>query len=159
MNVIQVTKVEAELFDKLPPGGSLSILREGWTAFGFDVRDKTYKTDQPPAEFVQACAPCENPTHKLDHRTGLPIARNPMELGPGMHVNTVSYVPCPDCRIELEGPCPDCGGDPDYSGEFALICTRCHNEGPTTLGFAYAVGEPRQTDDGKWEVELMKAAT
>lgn len=30
--------------------------------------------------------------------------RKPSELGPGMHVNTVSWVPCPDCST-----CPTCG--------------------------------------------------
>ena len=94
----------------------------------------------PPVEFALACAPCKNPTHRLDHRTGLPIARNPSELGPGMHVNSYSCVPCPDCRIELVGPCWT--HDADLSATAHAHCT--------TLGYAYAVGKPLPIygDDG-----------
>ena len=40
-------------------------------------------------------------------------------------------------------------------------CGYCHEQprpGTVTLGFAYAVGEPRQTDDGKWAVELRRVS-
>ena len=111
------------------PGGTLWLVREGESC---PLPDPGHCGsipchDEPPVEFVQACAPCENPTHRIGHKSGLPECRNPMELGPGMHVNTVSYVPCASCRIELVGPCEIDG---------------CRWSPHRTLGYAYAIGQP-----------------
>jgi hypothetical protein len=103
-------------------GGTVWIVRESkrqeWSSGAHE-----FVRHLPPAEFEAACQPCPNPTHKIDFRTHLPIARNPSELGPGMHVNTYSFVPCPDCRIELVGVC--CGADDGYCfrGDCSRLCT------------------------------------
>ena len=119
----------------------------------------------PPAEFVQACAPCENPTHRIGHKSGLPECRNPSELGPGMHVNTYSFVPCVTCRIELVGPMDRlaCGRARCSMGHKAHVWNvQCQDDSPhredvfcsgygdgtnykwptVTLGHAYAIGQP-----------------
>lgn len=66
----------------------------------------------PPAEFVQACAPCET-----CHEGRLWVQTAPDDM--------LDTGACPDCRIKLLGPCYQ--GDPN---------------GLHFLGYAYPVGEP-----------------
>ena len=78
----------------------------------------------PPAEFVQACAPCINcGNERATCRCAPAPVRHVADCG--------TFGPCPDCRIELVGPCPcdECAESPN--GPFTLI-----------LGRAYPVGEP-----------------
>mgnify|MGYP000852483563 CR=1 FL=1 len=72
----------------------------------------------PPVEFVEACAPCET--------CGNARRRTVRDLS---GVETFG-VPCPDCRIELVGPCPTCNG-----GGMIAHCGRTDNgsDGPCVL--------------------------
>lgn len=95
----------------------------------------------PPVEFVQASAPCD-----VCDNTRLVIYRN------GDHTETyLGPTPCPDCRIELVGGCPNLGGShPVRSLGWEAHCGpvaawgNCHlcNSGTVTLGHAYPVGQP-----------------
>ena len=116
----------------------------------------------PPAEFVQACAPCET----CHDTTGSNVQHGEFtrwDLGT-----------CPSCRIELVGVCPTCSGDTsaedhpcaksqrdgqhcncswendichwcglEWLGDGEVSCPTCPGGiGTVTLGHAYAVGEP-----------------
>lgn len=133
---ITLTPAEAEKFTALAVGESMWIVR---TAVHPDRRSANIgdafdevlqrRLNGPPVELVQACAPCETcggsrcavpPDCDCDRVTSLNYA-------------LCTHLPadCPDCRIELVGPCPE----PihlDHTG-----CT-----GTVTLGYAYAIGQP-----------------
>lgn len=92
---------------------------------GFDDLDQPSSSPMIPAEFVQACAPCEtcDDTHQLANYA-------------------LRYLyPCPDCRIELVGPCPTCRGWTRYEGD-GKVCQQCDQSGAITIAHAYAIGEP-----------------
>lgn len=73
----------------------------------------------PPAEFVQACAPCEadGTSMECDHKN--------MVWHPGGEV----FRKCETCSIKLVGPC--------YGDPWCYGCERGH-----VLGYAYVVGQP-----------------
>ena len=114
----------------------------------------------PPAEFVQACAPCEtcHSTRRSSEWDVYDMRHN---------------APCPDCCIELVGSCPTCAGDTndefhpcaksqrdgqhcncsmeqdhchwcglEWLGDGEIDCPPCKNTKTVTLGYAYAVGQP-----------------
>jgi hypothetical protein len=117
----------------------------------------------PPAEFVQACAPCETcEGHRSLWHIGTVKNGRPSE-----------WRPCPDCCIELVGSCPTCDGDTndefhpcaksqrdgqhcncsmeqdhchwcglEWLGDGEIDCPPCKNTKTVTLGYAYAVGQP-----------------
>lgn len=95
------------------------------------VRERTDEwTWLPPAEFVQACAPCARcQDTRTIHRTTFPT-------------------PCPYCHIELVGPCPTCAVRHRWCGLDGK--PRCDTYGLVTLGCGHAVGEPMPIygDDG-----------
>lgn len=90
----------------------------------------------PPAEFVQACAPCET-------CRGTRVVLVERDNG-GIPA------PCPDCRIELVGPCPKCEGVGS-----CRLCGRSAGwpAARFTLGYGYAVGPPVATD-GRWSLDV-----
>lgn len=89
--------------------GTLWLVRDG-VKYWFGTSEHDHRPG-PPAEFVQACAPC---ARCKDTRT--------------IHPQTFP-TPCPYCRIELVGPCRTCGKP------------GCEGNRPVTLGYGYAVGE------------------
>jgi len=97
--------------------GTLWIVREG----EHPDCDRTYPcihaAPDEPAEFVAACAPCEtcDDTRNLRH-----------------------FDPCPDCRIELVGPCVICADEMPTHNPIGPYCTHTRR----TLSYAYAVGQP-----------------
>ena len=102
--------------------GTLWIVGEGepWTSGGNYM--VTTGQFSPPAEFVAACAPCET----------CDDTRN-LRLFP-RHVD-----PCPDCRIELVGPCLNLAHC--QNGEDDCWCTY-ETVNTVTLGYGYPVGQP-----------------
>ena len=117
---LPLTAVEAQAFNTTPAGETFWLVREGLVLDGTPIR---------PPTFVQACAFCNACDARLwDH---------------GQNRKT----DCPDCRIELVGPCPACmsaGVVPH--GEGTTTMYRCSN-GTVTLGHAYAVGQPLPISD------------
>jgi len=98
----------------------------------------TFYRPGPPAEFVAACAPCET-CH--DRRYFV----DPSTAGRGgIGGMALTDRDCPDCSIELVGPCPQVKGCP--AGMAPLSCGQCHQivqvGGTVTLGYGYAVGQP-----------------
>jgi len=94
----------------------------------------TFYRPGPPAEFVAACAPCETcEGHRSLWHIGTVKNGRPSE-----------WRPCPDCSIELVGPCPQVKGCP--AGMAPLSCGQCHQivqvGGTVTLGYGYPVGQP-----------------
>lgn len=105
-----------------------------------------------PADLLAAAAPCEACGGK---RFGsAPSAGYKWSAGKlvpfavGGQVFTTIY--CPDCRIELVGECPTCGGistvpvvrrDGGYDERPCPRTYGCDGTGTVTLGYAYAVGE------------------
>lgn len=77
---------------------------------------------KPPVEFTLACAPCET--------CGNSRWVDDFDVEPA-HGGDSPMRPCTDCRIELLGPCPMCGGN----GMIAH-CGRTDNgsDGPCVLG-------------------------
>ena len=90
------------------------------------------RTPAPPVEVVQACAPCPEPMCRSGE------VQYPEWEGDAR--------PCPDCRIELVGPCLLCGGSGRTLcgplGEDVGDCGCVMTEGLITFGYAYAVGQP-----------------
>lgn len=81
----------------------------------------------PPAEFVQACAPCET----CHNTTG-----SNQQHG---EFTRWDLLTCPDCRIELVGPCLVCQDTLEhYKLPDRMYCSHTRK----TLGYAYAVGPP-----------------
>ena len=91
----------------------------------------------PPVEFVQACAPCETCGDQRIATSGGPGYFKGGRLHHLAGGQTVMEIRCPDCCIELVGPCP-------YERDHTWLtdCVNCSNSGTITLGHAYAVGEP-----------------
>ena len=80
---------------------------------------------RPPAELVDAAAPCEGET---------------------VTCHCGCDGPCPDCRITLLGECPECHGRQCLISDVAHYgrpCETCRNytNGTVTLGCAYAASE------------------
>lgn len=156
MTTIKLTPAEVTAWADVPEGGTFWLLREGVRQYvGLKPMPST-----PPAEFVQACAPCE-------------VCTGTRHLHPAVS-GDLHPMPCQVCRIELVGPCPTCLGKTGWHGRDVprtgvhnadrwFPCNRCradHYSAPTgtvILGHAYAVGQRQQTDDGKWAVELRRA--
>lgn len=94
---ITLTATEVEALHVLPPGEPFWLVRDGQTMF---IARYGVERDLPPLEFVEATRPCD-----VCDNTRLVIYRNGDQsetyLGP---------TPCPECRIELVGPCPMCDG-------------------------------------------------
>lgn len=97
---ITLTPTEAEKFKALAVGESMWIVREGYDT----QRPPARKVNHPPVEFVQACAPCETcgGTHRDGHIHQGRVCRKTQCFGAD------GRNPCPDCRIELVGPCTAC---------------------------------------------------
>lgn len=104
----------------------------------------------PPAEFVQASAPCESCE---DSRCNLDMCHdcgNEYEEPCARHRDHGSAICdggcCTDCRIELVGPCLLCGGSGRTLGgplgEDVGDCRCAMTEGLIVFGHAYAVGSP-----------------
>ena len=158
---ITLTPTEAEKFAALAVGESMWIVRAGgdcprcWHGANAPHADACSRGALPPVEFVQACAPCDACD---DLREVNWCATHDYCVDDCW----ASRVPCPDCRIELVGPCPNCNGDgwwvdadPDpRTGEpgepYQVFCQQCGEEGDgagtVTLGYAYAVGRPALVD-------------
>jgi len=103
---ITLTPTEAEKFTSLAVGESMRIVREGADC---TLGDHCYaahddNAQHPPVEFVQACAPCETcgGTHRDGHIHQGRVCRKTQCFGAD------GRNPCPDCRIELVGPCTAC---------------------------------------------------
>ena len=138
--------------------GTLWLVRpkrgEEWTM----GPDPQKVADLPPVEFVQVCAPCETCGDQRIATSGGPGYFKGGRLHHRAGGQTIMEIRCPDCRIELVGPCPDCGGDgwtaehdsscDGYERCYALgcpvqvQCASCQFTGIATLGHAYAVGKP-----------------
>lgn len=139
MTTVELSAVEVA---NLPTEGTFWLVREGerdakaeamnhaLAVELFTRPDLRWPESSPPAEFTQACAPCECDGSRID-----PLHR---AVPDRQHLRRA----CTDCRIELVGPCFDCADDPDYSGEFALICTNCLGDFSVHVGWADAVGQP-----------------
>jgi len=115
MTRLLITLTAAE-WASVQPDGTLWIVREAGWPKACPLADPTACNGEhcdcplgPPVEFVQACAPCETCHDE------------------GVVFNGVDYHPCPDCRIELVGPCEIDG---------------CRWSPHRTLGYAYAIGQP-----------------
>lgn len=132
----QLTITAAE-WASVQPDGTLWLVREAGWPKACPLPDPTDCNGEhcdcplgPPVEFVQACAPCWmcGSRHEFPAIVGM---RGPM--------------PCPDCRIELVGPCrnPQCC---NAARSLPLDCGWCrstmHANGTVTLGHAYAIGQP-----------------
>lgn len=130
MTTIKLTLTEVPLWREVPEGGTFWLVREpsydlrcdncgGSASLPLERRCENHLAKPtPPAEFVQACAPCET--------CGNARRRTVRDLS---GVETFG-VPCPDCRIELVGPCPTCNG-----GGMIAHCGRTDNgsDGPCVL--------------------------
>ena len=104
----------------------------------------------PPVEFVQACAPCETCGDQRIAASGGPGYFKDGRLHHLAGGQTIMEIRCPDCHIELVGPCPH----EEWLGEPHQMCHRCGqftddwgwaggvNQRTITFGHAYAVGEP-----------------
>lgn len=120
---LQLTPAEVAAWADVPEGGTFWLVRDG-VEDDLDqfIREENLPVERgllhPPAEFVQACAPCET--------CGNARRRTVRDLS---GVETFG-VPCPDCRIELVGPCPTCNG-----GGMIAHCGRTDNgsDGPCVL--------------------------
>lgn len=117
---ITLTPTEAEKFKALAVGESMWLVREG---VHWEPRVH-YPTPRPPAEFVQACAPCGSDYHAFPEGTY-----------PGEY--------CHLCRIELVAICDTCDGQSGsmYGGSWGG-CEPCNASGISRLGWGYAVGQP-----------------
>lgn len=124
---LPLTPAEAEKFKALAVGESMWIVREGrretrvLTPDEYGERKHTH--DLPPAGWLTDCA---HPDHHGFARAGHP---------------------CPDCRIELVGPCPRCKGAgflATDNGSFIQrsLCSCGGGRCTATLGYAYAIGQP-----------------
>ena len=157
---LQLTSTETAAWEQVPEGGTFWLVGEGEPecSLGWECDDTTHDgrcgEARPPAEFVQACAPCGTCEDGCDIAScpdcGLeytdPCARH---LAAGHHPSADPYGDmvdcggcCPNCRIELMGPCPDCDGTGNQSMDPTRCCWNCGGNGTITLSFAYAVGEP-----------------
>lgn len=158
---INLTPAEAPAWRVVPAGGTFRLVRDGeqWPC---PPTTCDLNGNHPPAEFVQACAPCETCANPIAHMLMVGII--------GRHDT------CPARRIELVGPCPTCLGKTGWHGRDVprtgahnadrwFPCGRCradHYSAPTgavTLGHAYAVGQPLpirpwashvDTPEGEW---------
>lgn len=105
------------------PDGTLWLAREGVS----DIPLPYLPYHNPPAEFVQACAPCETCGDQRIAVSGGPGYFKGGKLRHRAGGQTVMEIHCPACRIELVGPCEIDG---------------CRWSPHRTLGYAYAVGQP-----------------
>ncbi len=93
----------------------------------------------PPVEFVQACAPCETCGDQRIAASGGPGYFKGGRLHHLVGGQTVMEIRCPNCRIELVGPCPNCPA----VGKCAVCGDKgIYTNGTVILGHAYAVGQP-----------------
>lgn len=125
---LPLTPTEAEKFKALPAGESMWIVREGMCSLCIEGGNDHESYGVGPCapnveslEFWRACAPCETCE---DHRSL-------WHIGTMKNGRPSEWRPCPDCRIELVGPCPE---------PIHLDNTGC--TGTVTLGYAHAVGQP-----------------
>ena len=118
---LQLTPTEAAAWAKVPEGGTFWLARPATCSNTSQPCPwRTCSSSEgtcspiPPAEFVQACAPCETCGDTREYDGGEPR----------------ESIPCPDCRIELVGPCPECNG-----GGMVAHCGRSDNgsDGPCVL--------------------------
>lgn len=117
---LTLTAIEAQAFAATPVGETFWLVREGDTLCGA-------LGPIAPAEFVQVCAFCNACDARLwDH---------------GQNRKT----DCPDCRIELVGPCPICS-EPTKRHPMDDDVLMCYM-GTVTLGHAYAEGHPLPISD------------
>lgn len=116
--------------------GDLWLVREARTHEALSaIYGPTQFDGLPPAEFLQACAPCVAVKHAMSGWNGAES--------------------CPDCLTELVGPCKSPTCEDSTSGCSAPICG---DRGIAHLGWAYAVGQPlpivdavaSEKDDGIW---------
>ena len=130
--------------------GTLWLVRpkrgEEWTM----GPDPQKVADLPPVEFVQVCAPCETCGDQRIATSGGPGYFKGGRLHHRAGGQTIMEIRCPDCRIELVGPCPH----EEWLGEPHQMCHRCGqftddwgwaggvNQRIVTIGHAYAVGKP-----------------
>ena len=122
----QTSASESASVARLAVGESMWIVRVGRYNYGV-------APNEPPVEFVQACAPCER--RGVEHPgCGYLASHWCNKCG--------QVVPCPDCRIELVGPCPTCDGEPFDPKVHLGRCPDCDSTLTVTLGHAYAVGQP-----------------
>jgi len=118
---IQLTNIEIPIFEKAKLTNiPFFLVRESdpWSSI----------QPVPPAEFVQACAPCE---------TCGDVRRRTVKDMSGIET---FGVPCLNCRIELVSQCSWCYEYGLVADEFRHWGPRAHNR--RTLGYAYAVGSP-----------------
>lgn len=118
---LPLTPTEAEKFKALAVGESMWIVRAG------EQDDPMLDAHYPPAEFVQACAPCETcvgPERKI-------------------YANGVG-VSCPACRIKLVGKCRRCRGAGFLVNDdgYRTLCSCGGGRCIVNLGWVYVVGQP-----------------
>lgn len=122
---LTLSAAEEKAIRSAEPGDRIPIVREG-------VRWGTehLEANAPPAEFMQACAPCETCHDPIAHMLMVGI--------------TGRYDPCPDCRIELVGPCLVCKGAGFLVNDdgYRTLCSCGGGRCISTIGHAYAAGKP-----------------
>lgn len=151
MTTITVSAVEAQAFAQVPPGESFWLVREGYYCMVhrrpfLEYSDSPCQCVIPPAEFVQACAPCEG-------CEGRQIASAPTKCvtcrctnGTWSDDQTWTCRRCGDEWLEATfdiGPCPDCRVDLVHTvAEPTGPHTPWSTRGTLTIGHAYAMGKP-----------------
>lgn len=137
MTTIELTTAEVTAWADVPEGGTFWLVREasydlrcptcgGSASLPFEMTCADHRPVRtPPAEFVQACAPCE-------------VCTGTRHLHPAVS-GDLHPMPCQVCRIELVRPCPNCRGTGRTEGG---LCASCDGRSTVTLGYAYAVGQP-----------------
>ena len=121
---LQLTATEVAAWAKVPEGGTFWLVGDGVRQY---VGLKPMPS-RPPAEFVQACAPCP----------GVP-PEDPTACGGAASFGLNDE--CVHCRIELVGSCPLCGGTGKWV-DCDFACNDCEGTATMPLGWAYAVGQP-----------------
>ena len=121
---LQLTPAEVAAWADVPEGGTFWLVGDGVRQY---VGLKPMPS-RPPAEFVQACAPCP----------GVP-PEDPTACGGAASFGLNDE--CVHCRIELVGSCPLCGGTGKWV-DCDFACNDCEGTATMPLGWAYAVGQP-----------------